>query len=210
MSSALWEHQRVTMAEQIRSDVREESRRRLREEILDAAAGQAASIGWSAVRLGAVADQVGISRQTLHANVGTKEALGQAVVQRETERVLAVAVAALERRPDDPVAAVAAAVADTLHCLAGNALLQTMLADPTDPLLPLLTSRSRPLIDRASQAVAQWAVPRCPAVPEAQVLEVTDSLIRLTVSHAVLPTDPPDEVAGRLARLFRAGTAPTG
>lgn len=199
----------TTTAEQIRADARDEARRRLRGEILDAAAGQAASAGWSSVRLGAVADQVGISRQTLHANVGTKEALGQAVMLRETERVLAVAVAALERRPDDPVAAVAAAVADALHSLAGNELLQTILADPTDPLLPLLTSRSRWLIDRASQAVAQWAMAQFPAIPEAQVLEVTDSLIRLTVSHAVLPTEAPDAVAARLARWFRAGTAPT-
>jgi AcrR family transcriptional regulator len=210
MSRLLWEDQRVTAAEQIRADVRDEARRRLREEILVAAGEQAAGVGWSAVRLGAVADQVGISRQTLHANVGTKESLGQAVVLRETEQVLAVAVAALDSRPDDPVAAVAAAVADTLHYLAGNGLFQTILADPTDPLLPLLTSRSRPLIERASQAVAQWAVPRCPSVPEAQVLEVTDSLIRLTVSHAVLPADPPDDVAARLARLFRVGTSPAG
>ena len=198
----------MTTAEQIRTDAASEVRRRLREEILDAAAGQAVASGWSSVRMGVLAEQVGISRQTLHARFGTKEALGRAVVMRETERVLDAALAALADEPEDPVAAVAAAVSRTLQSLSANPLLQAVLADPSDPLLPLLTSRSRPLIDRASQAVAQWALPQCPHTPRDQVLDVTDSLVRLTVSHAVLPTDPPDVVATRLSRLFAAAGRP--
>lgn len=196
----------MTTAEQIRVDARGEARRRLREEILAEAAAEAAASGWSPVRMGVLADRVGISRQTLHATFGTKEALGRAVVMRETELVLGTVLAALSTEPEDPVAAVAAAVSQALRSLANNPLLQAILDDPADPLLPLLTSRSRPLIERACAAVAQWALSQCPRTPRDRVLDVTDSLVRLTVSHALLPTEPPDVVATRLAQVFAGAT----
>jgi hypothetical protein len=33
------------------------------------------------------------------------------------------------------------------------------------------------------------------------VAELADAVVRLTMSHVVLPTEPPEIVAGRLARL---------
>jgi len=77
------------------------SRQRLRDAMLDAARELALGAGgWAGVRMGAVAHAVGVSRQRPHAEFGTKGALGQALILRETERFLTV-----ERAAADPTVA---------------------------------------------------------------------------------------------------------
>ena len=68
----------------LRAETREFGRTRLRELALDAAREVALDRGWAAVRMGEVALAVGISRQSLHAEFGTKGDLGHALVVRET------------------------------------------------------------------------------------------------------------------------------
>ena len=73
----------MTTAAAIRADQRADTRRRMREAMLSAAHGLAVARGWGAVRMGEVAQHVGVSRQTLYAEFGSKEALGQALVLRD-------------------------------------------------------------------------------------------------------------------------------
>ena len=197
----------MTTAARIRAASRAEARAQLREAILDAAYAAALASGWAGVRIGAVAAAVGVSRQTLHQQFGTKEALGQALVLREAEGILSGVLEVLQRW-DDPADAVAAAGEDALVRLAGHPLLQGMLAGPQgDGLLPQVTSRSRPLLDRASAAVAQWSVGQRPDAPQEQHLEVADALVRLVISYALMPGDEPGRIGVRLGRLYRAGLA---
>jgi len=82
----------MTTAEGIRA----QARQRLRDAMLDAARELALGAGgWAGVRMGAVAHAVGVSRQRLHAEFGTKDALGQVLVLRETERFLTGVVGTL-------------------------------------------------------------------------------------------------------------------
>jgi AcrR family transcriptional regulator len=208
MSSVARHDGAVSAAQQIRAASRAEARAQLREAILDAAYAEALASGWARVRVGAVAAAVGISRQTLYQQYGTKEALGQALVLREAEDFMSGVMTVLQRHSDDPADAVAAACQDALARLAEHPLLQATLAAPDgDGLLPQVTSRSRPLLDRAGAAVAQWSADQRPDVPLQRHREIAELLVRLVISYALLPGDEPRRVGVRLGRLYRSGIA---
>lgn len=67
---------------------RESVRSLLRQQVLDAAYGLVAADGWGVLRMTAIARAAGISRQTLYNEFGSKEAIGNALVQRELEGFL--------------------------------------------------------------------------------------------------------------------------
>jgi AcrR family transcriptional regulator len=203
-----WHDGAVTTAAQIRAASRAEARAQLREAILDAAYADALASGWARVRVGGVASTVGVSRQTLYQLYGTKEALGQALVLREAENFMSGVMAVLQRHRDDPADAVAAACQDALVRLAEHPLLQATLAAPDgDGLLPQVTSRSRPLLDLASTAVAQWSAGQLPDVPVERHREIADVLVRLVISYALLPGDEPRRAGVRLGDLYRSSIA---
>src|SRR3954454_23172584 len=93
---------------------RDDVRALLRTRVLDAAWEVTKAEGWSAVTMGAVAGRVGISRQHLYHEIGTKQDLGNALVDRETDGFLAVMCDQLRAHPSDPVAGVGAAVEHAL------------------------------------------------------------------------------------------------
>jgi AcrR family transcriptional regulator len=78
---------RVTVVD-LRAETRAFGRARLRELALDAARDIVLTRGWAAVRMGAIATAIGISRQSLHGEFGTKDELGDALVLRETAAFL--------------------------------------------------------------------------------------------------------------------------
>lgn len=200
----------TTTAADIRAASRAAARRQVRDAMLDAARADALGGGWACVRMGAVARRVGLSRQTLHAEFGTKEALGQALVLRESEAFLRDVTRALDGQ-SDLERGLREAVTHTLTVAAQDPLLQTVLAGATgggdDSLLPLLTSRSAPLLTRSSDVLGAWVREHHPALDAQLVRDVVDSLVRLVVSHLVMPTAPAPEVAARLARLAVRGLA---
>lgn len=85
-------------------------RRQLREQALDAAHALTVDHAWLHVRMGAVASQTGVSRATLHEDLGDKQRLGEALVLRETDRFLARMTAVLEEHAQDVAGGVFAAV----------------------------------------------------------------------------------------------------
>ena len=75
----------------------QDTRTRLREGILDATERLVLDGGWSSVTMAAVAERVGVSRQTVYNDVGGKDALGEALVLRELEGFLEVVGGDLRR-----------------------------------------------------------------------------------------------------------------
>jgi AcrR family transcriptional regulator len=191
------------------ADIRADARTRLREAMLDAAHALAVSRGWGAVRMGAIATEVGVSRQTLHAEFGTKDALGQALVLRVTERFLLGVAEQLDTHEGRLQDGVRAAVTFTLQRTQADPLLQTVLTSTRgtgdEGLLPLLTTRGEPLLHRASEVLSAWVCGHHPDLDAVLVDDVVDSVVRLVVSHAVLLLDPPDVVGDRVARLAARG-----
>lgn len=190
------------------TEIRARAREQLRDAFLDAAQEITVTSGWHRVRMNVVAARVGVSRQTLHAEFGTREALGQALIMRETERFLQGVAERLKRHPGRLSTAVSAAVEYTLRRAAEDPLLHTMLTSARggdDSLLPLLTTRSEPVLHAASAALRAYADELYPDLDPERVAEVVDNVVRLTVSHIVLPADRPDVIARRLGQLVLDG-----
>ena len=189
-------------------------RRELRARALSAAAQATLEDGWARVRMGGIAEAVGVSRPTLYKEFGDKAGLGQALVQSETERFLIGVQATLDAADGDLAGAVRAAVLYTLEEAGRSPLLRAVLTSTRDDavgLLPLLTTRSGPLLDSARQVVGQWLAARLPEVPAADAAAASDALVRLVVSHLVLPGGDAATTADSLAQValrYLAGAAP--
>jgi AcrR family transcriptional regulator len=184
--------------------LRVQFRRQVREQALDVAQAMLVDRGWEQVTVSAVAAGTGVSRPTFYKEFASKQALGEALVRRETERFLAGVSDELDRHADDPVEALTAAVRYTLVEAADNPLLHAVLTSTRagdDSLLPLLTTRSGPLLEAAGGTLTAWFAVHLPALDADEVAEGVDALVRLVVSHLVLPAGSPAATAARLARV---------
>jgi AcrR family transcriptional regulator len=134
-----------------------EVRQLLRDRVLDAAYTLICEEGWRAVNMSRIAAMVGISRQVLYKEIGAKQALGEALVQRETDRFIAGTIAAMRAHPEDVAAGLAAGAAFTLRAGADDALVKASMARARDAevgLTPLLTMGPRPIWAGAMDGVA--------------------------------------------------------
>lgn len=179
-------------------------RRQVREAALDAAHRLVVGHGWDLVRVGQVATAVGVSRPTLYKEFGSKQGLGEALVLRETERFLDGVSQELARHDSDVAAGISAAVRYTLDRAGDDPLLHAVLTssrDGGDSLLPLLTTRSAPVLDAASAALHAWLDSGFPQLDADVVADAVDTVVRLTVSHLVLPVGDPEQTVSRLTRI---------
>ncbi|MFD6453157.1 TetR/AcrR family transcriptional regulator, partial [Nocardia sp. NPDC060220] len=92
-----------------------EMRQLLRDRMIDAARTMVVSEGWGAVNMSRVAKEVGISRPVLYKEIGTKQALADALIERETGIYLTGIAETLARHPADPLAGMTAAAEYTLR-----------------------------------------------------------------------------------------------
>ena len=195
---------RVTVTD-LRAETRAFGRARLRELALDAAREVVLDRGWSAVRMGSIATAVGVSRQSLHAEFGTKDDLGDALVMREVSIFFDGMLERLERHPGDLAGAVRDAAAFILDAVGDNPLLQTILtrapAQGDFALIPLLTTRGEPLVGRAAELFGDWVNAQWPETDADDTRLMVECVVRLALSHILTPTASTSEVADRLALL---------
>jgi AcrR family transcriptional regulator len=183
---------------------RERVRRQLRDDVLDYVRELVIDRGWQAVRMGDVAAAVGVSRQTLYTEFGTKDALAEAVAMREAQAFFEGIEAELVQHKGDLGAAVEAAVGYTLRAGEDNPLLHAVLtaAHPgDDSLLPVLTSRGEPIFRAAATVLGEHIRQNYPDLNPQDVSDLIDTIVRATLSHLILRLDPIDVVSRRLARL---------
>lgn len=187
----------------LRAETRAYARSRLRELALDTARGVVLERGWAAVRMGAIATDIGISRQSLHAEFGTKEDLGNALVLREMAEFFDGVGERLAAHPGDLAGAVSDAVEYMLTVARDNPLLETIFtraaAGGDVSLLSLLTIRGEALLDTATAVVRDWVISQWPSADTADVRVMVESVVRLCQSHILTPTRAPAEVGADLA-----------
>jgi len=184
--------------------MREAFRRQVHDQALEVAHTMLVERGWDHVRFGDVAIAVGVSRPTLYAAFGNKEGLAEALVLRETDRFLSGIAEVLDAHTDDPAVAVTTAVAFTLEEAERSPLLHAILTQTrggSDSLLPLLTTRSSPVLQASTTVLRGWIAEHVPDLHPDVVAEGVDALVRLVVSHLVLPAEDPSRTPERLARL---------
>jgi len=179
----------------------------LRDQLLDAALGLIADRGWAQVRMVDVAAAIGVSRQTVYNEFGSKTGLAEALVARETERFLTGIRERLDAHPGQVVEAIMAAVEYTLNAAADNPLLKAVLTATrggSDDLLPLITTQSEPIQTAATTMLTAYAREHWPqlGLDDEELGIVLDSLVRLTVSRIVLPLATPAEAARQIGWLI--------
>jgi len=189
----------------LRAEARAYARSRLRDLALDAARSVVLERGWAAVRMGAIAAEVGISRQSLHAEFGTKDDLGNALVLRETEVFFRGVQARFAEHPGDLAGAVADAAEYLVSVARENPLVGTILtgtpAGGDVSFLSLLTVRGETLIDNASAVVRGWVIEQWPAADPEDVRLMVETVVRLCLSHVLTPTKAPAEVGADMALI---------
>lgn len=158
---------------------------------------------WERTALAQVAVRAGVSRQTCYKEFGNKDGLAEALSARETEDFMAELALVLEAHPNDPVAGTRAAVLHTLRTGADDPLLKAILSSSRGPseLLPLFTTRADPLLEAARHLLSGYLTRHWPHLATRDVALVAESVIRLTVSHLVLPLAPIERTADDLATL---------
>ncbi|TDC36536.1 TetR family transcriptional regulator [Micromonospora sp. KC213] len=180
---------------------RDVARRHLRDAIVDAARELTIAHGWDNVRMAEVAAVVGISRQTVYNEFASKAGLAEALARREVERFVADVRACLFTHGDDVRAGAYAAILRVLREAAGNPLIKAILtsAREADPLLPFLTTRAEIVLIAATAVVQDWARAHAPEISDDDLRFGAESIVRLVVSHIVLPTAAVEHTAERLA-----------
>ncbi|MHA6795559.1 TetR family transcriptional regulator [Pseudonocardia bannensis] len=171
----------------------------LRDQLLDAATEITCDRGWDAVTMSRVAARVGVSRQSVYNEVGSKDALAEAMVTRETDRFLAGVTERLALHSGDLPAGLSAAVEYTLREAADNPLIKAIVSaahGAADDLLPLVAVRPEPVLERAVAAIAAQVRAVHPDLsitgPDgADAIEsLVEVFVRLTLSHLVQPSAP--------------------
>lgn len=172
------------------------------ERILAAAAEMTAEVGWSAVTMAAIAERVGVSRQTIYNEWGSRDRLAEAMVLRELGAFLEQVDAGFASHPQDLEAAVADAIGRVLGLARVNPLLRAIVTathGAETELVPLLTTRADAVISVASERVKARLV-GYPGV-DTDALETTvDLLVRTVLSHVMQPGTDPGDIADGLSR----------
>lgn len=173
----------------------------VREALIDAAYDAAVTTGWAQARMADIAAAAGVSRQTLYDQFGSRDGLAQAVAMRELERFLDGTEAALAPHRALPEA-VEAATAYVLRAAQDNPLVHSLLTENGEAgLLPFVTTRAEPLLVVARDRLQRYFAAYYPELdlPDAQL--VAEVCTRLTMSYVVLPAEPVDVTAHRVATL---------
>lgn len=179
-------------------------RQSLREELLDAATELLTDRGFQGLRMADVGTAVGVSRQTVYNEFGNKESLVQAVALRRTAEFLEGVDERLART-DDPVHGARSATLFTLRRGAEDRLVASVLTgrDAAD-LLPFLTIKAQPLLGSATEVVRRHLM-RCVPGLDARAADLfAESVVRLVLSHLLMPTAEPREAAESVAGVVAA------
>ncbi|QIX25394.1 TetR/AcrR family transcriptional regulator [Nocardioides sp. JQ2195] len=164
----------------------------LRSSILDAAWIRAAEVSWSQVRIADIADDVGVSRQTIYNEFGTKDQLSLALFQRELDRFL------LELKVHlGEAATFHEAIGNSMNWMldeiSGHKVLARMVRDArsgsNDGLLPILTVRADFIIVPVREKVTEFALERWPDADRASCEVVIDLFSRFVIGQIITPTD---------------------
>lgn len=177
----------------------------LRDRILEEAAALAAAEGWSAVTMSRLASVVGVSRQTIYNEVGTRADLAGLLVRRELEGILRVVRSELSGE-SDLATDLGRAAGAVLRLSGSRPLVVAIAAGPqgrNTALLPLVTVQSQPLRTVAELELAE-RIRSHYEVPGDVTADIVDVVVRYVLSHMMQPDNDSELVAGTVTRVTAA------
>ena len=174
-----------------------------RERIILGAAELTAAQGWPQVTMSRLADHVGVSRQTVYNEFGSRSSLAEAMVLHELGLFLTEVDEGFDVHPGDLAAGVAEATRRVLELARINPLLGAIVTAThggETELVPLLTTRSDAVIAAASHAVrSRMERYDCEATMSIDV--VVDVIVRTVLSHVMQPGGNPQEIGDNLGAV---------
>jgi len=174
----------------------------LRQRIVAAAVELTTAHGWAHVTMSRLAERVGVSRQTVYNEIGTKPALAEAMILAELDRFLAAVESAFDQHPDDLPEAIRAAAGGVLELAQDNRLLHAVVSathGADTELLPLLTTHAESLLAAAKVVVAERVAPYDLPLDPTRLEAAIDMVVRVVLSHVMQPSGSPDRTATDLA-----------
>ena len=174
----------------------------MRDRIVGAAVVLTSEMGWAQVTMAKLADSVGVSRQTVYNEIGSKPQLAEAMILRELDRFLAIVDVAFDRHPTDLVAALQAAAQRVLEHAQDNPLLHAVVSathGADTELLPLLTTHSESLLGVAKVVVVDRIEPYRIDLDRKHLDAAIDAVVRLVLSHVMQPSGTPADTARDIA-----------
>jgi len=174
-----------------------------RERLLATAAELTCADGWATVTMGKLAASVGVSRQTVYNELGSKADLAEALLLRETDTFVQCVAGVFAEHAGRPVEGVTEAFRYSLEAARDNPLLKTVLGGPLggrDDLLPLVTTQPEAVLARAVSAVAPMLARSYPEVRlgESEWAVAVEVFCRLLLSHLVQPTGSIEHATGQM------------
>jgi AcrR family transcriptional regulator len=179
------------------------ARQLLRDSLFDAARALLADRPWAQITMSEVACAAGVSRQTLYKEFGSRDDFAQQFTIREGARFLDDVERAIHAHLDDPARAVAAGLEVFLSSASEDPLVRLLLEDDgTGGMLPLVTTRSRPVLDWAAARLCEAMRAGWPGVGDEDVELLADTFVRLALSYITMPRDTPRKTADAAATLL--------
>jgi AcrR family transcriptional regulator len=186
-----------------RTPYAEAARELLRQTLFDAARDQLAERPWSEVTMSDIASSAGVSRQTLYKEFGNRNEFGLAFVINVGESFLDEVDRAVLANVDDPRAAVGAALELFLRTAGEDPLIRMLLSDDgTGGMLPFVTTQGMPVVQWATARLATTIEQGWPQAPKADVLLLSEALVRLAISYITAPSESPETIAASVADLL--------
>ncbi|MFI5584254.1 TetR/AcrR family transcriptional regulator [Amycolatopsis sp. NPDC051758] len=174
----------------------------LREALLDAAADLLPDRGHAALRMADVAARAGVSRQTVYNEFGNKAALTQAVALRTASEFLDGIRQRFETA-DGLLAGIHHAVVYTIEHARENRLVAAALGtEAGEDLLPLLTTKGEPILTAAADLAAEQYQELEPGLSAESAALLAETVVRLSLSHLVLPTHSATEAADAVTAVL--------
>lgn len=173
-----------------------------RARVVEAAVALTADIGWAQVTMARIAEEVGVSRQTVYNEIGTKNSLAEAMILAELDRFLGVVSLAFDEHPDDLVAAIRQASQTVLELAQDNQLLHAVVSathGADTELLPLLTTHADSLLGSAKAVLVERVAPYGVDLAPARLDDTIDMVVRVVLSHVMAPSDTPEATAASIS-----------
>jgi AcrR family transcriptional regulator len=171
----------------------------LRTTIVHAVDDLVRSRGWSATTMADVAAAAGVSRQTVYNEFGSRQRLVEEYVSAEVDALITEVEDLVRDKADDPHAALRGAFERFLRLASDEPVVRIIVADADGELIRLLTGIGRSI---ATTRVASLIAEVWPQVSRADADVLTESLVRLAISHALLPTGDPHQTSIEISRMI--------
>jgi AcrR family transcriptional regulator len=186
-----------------RTPYQEAARELLRQTLFGAARDQLGERPWSEITMSDIASAAGVSRQTLYKEFGNRNEFGLAFVIDEGERFLDQVEQAVLARRDDPHAAIEAALELFLRVAGEDPLIRMLLSDDgTGGMLPFVTTQGLPVVTWATARLASVIEEGWPQAAKPNVVLLSESLVRLAISHITAPNESPETTGASVADLL--------